>query len=55
MYTAPQSSLSELFMYPRRSHGIGNKFEWQDVLKTLEEKEEEPKTATDDSQGTGSR
>jgi len=43
-------AVSEMAWMDHYVRGIGNKFEWQDVLKTLEEKEEKPKTATEDLQ-----
>ena len=48
-------AVSEMAWMDHYVRGIGNKFEWQDVLKTLEEKEEKPKTATEDLQQMGSR
>ena len=48
-------AVSEMAWMDHYVRGIGNKFEWQDVLKTLEEKEEKPKTATEDAQQMGSR
>jgi dipeptidyl aminopeptidase/acylaminoacyl peptidase len=48
-------AVSEMAWMDYYVRGIGDKFEWQDVLKTLEEKKEKPKATTDGEQGMGLR
>ena len=48
-------AVSEMAWMDYYVRGIGNKFEWQDVLKTLEEKEEKLKATTDSEQEMGRR
>ena len=48
-------AMSEMAWMDYYVRGIGNKFEWQDVLKTLNEKEEKPKATTDGEEEMGRR
>ncbi len=48
-------AVSEMAWMDYYVRGIGDKFEWQDVLKTLEEKEEKPKATTEQQPQMGRR
>lgn len=48
-------AVSEMAWMDYYVRGIGSTFEWRDVLKTLEEKEEKPKTTTQQDSEMGGR
>ncbi len=48
-------AVSEMAWMDYYVRGIGNKFEWRDVLKTLEEKEGKPKATTEQDLEMGGR